>query len=83
MRTMARCCYETLLSYRTVSCEGVQEDVGLAPHVEVFHRKIRIPGKSLADLPENSYYRPAAVQLCQRNLNDGQCGPIIAGDCYH
>ena len=62
---MARCCYETLLSSesRTFSCEGAQEDVGHALHVEAFHCKIRIPGKSPADSPEKAYYRPPTTKL--------------------
>jgi len=68
---MAQCCYETLLSSRAFSCEGVHEDVGRASHVEAFHCKIRIPGKSPIDSPENPYYciaHLATVQLCQRNF---------------
>lgn len=45
MRTMARCYYETPLSSRAFSCEGVREDiVGCGSHVEVFHLKIRFRG---------------------------------------
>jgi hypothetical protein len=68
---MARCYYETLLSSRTFSCEGVREDVGRAPHVEALHSKIRIPGKPLADSPENPYYRPPnSFSFVSVNLNE-------------
>ena len=82
---MARCCYETLLSSRTFSCEGFQEDFGRAPHAKVFRCKIRIPGKSLADSPENPYYRPPNYRsaFSVEIWTSGRCGPIVAGDCYH
>ena len=69
---MARCCYETLLSSLTFSCEGAREDVGHTPHVEAFHRMIRTPGKSPADLPESPYYCQCIAHLTTDRRNFGR-----------
>lgn len=71
IRTMARCCYETLVLSRTFPSEGVREDVDRALHVEAPHCNVRIPGKSPADSPENPYYRAPSYRSALSAEFDG------------
>jgi hypothetical protein len=63
---MVRCFYETLLSSRTFSCEGVQEDVGRAPHVEAFHCKDTNSGEISSRFTGESIRY--TVRLCRRKF---------------